>query len=87
MKWLNAHADEVMTSRLLIATWPTAKEIPETVIAIEFASAEEAAKFAKPLNEFLVNVLPTPAPEPSPQSSAKNQSHENPIFICNRQDL
>ena len=66
VKWLNAHADELMTSRLLFATWPTNKNLPDSIIAVEFASAEEAAKFATPLNEFLPTVLPTPAPDPSP---------------------
>src|ERR1044072_10050806 len=36
MKWLNAHADELMTSRLLVATWPMSEKVPEVVIAIEF---------------------------------------------------
>src|ERR1051325_2024742 len=62
VKWLNAHADEVMTSRLLVATWPRSNELPNTIVAIEFASPEEAAKFAKPLNEVLPTVLP-PTPE------------------------
>ena len=31
VKWLNAHAEEVMTSRLLLATWPHAKELPEMI--------------------------------------------------------
>src|SRR5215218_3343260 len=35
VKWLNAHADEVMTSRLLVAAWPRAQDIPDTIIAIE----------------------------------------------------
>src|SRR5215213_283298 len=47
VKWLNAHAEEMMTSRLLLATWPSdsGKKLPDTVVAIEFASAEEATKF------------------------------------------
>ena len=73
VKWLNAHADEVMTSRLLVATWPTAKQVPETIVAIEFASAEEAAKFAIPLNEFLPTVLPTPEP-PEKAKKASNEA-------------
>jgi hypothetical protein len=66
VKWLQAHADEVMTSRLLFAGWPTvgAKQAPQTLIAIEFASAEEATKFAATLVEFLPTVLPKPEPEP-----------------------
>lgn len=58
VQWLNAHAEEVMTSRLLVAGWPTAGDVPSTIVAIEFASPEEAAKFVKPLNEMLPTVLP-----------------------------
>lgn len=58
VNWLNANADELMTSRLLVATWASGKDVPEAIIAIEFASPEEAAKFAKPLNEFLPTILP-----------------------------
>src|SRR5829696_2344625 len=68
VKWLNAHADEVMTSRLLVAAWPRAKELPDAIVAIEFASPEEAAKFAKPLNEVLPTILP-PVPDNSPEQS------------------
>src|SRR5215207_7151621 len=48
VRWLKAHAEEVMTSRLLLATWPNgaAKNLPEAMVAIEFASAEEATKFS-----------------------------------------
>ena len=67
VRWMNTHADELMTSRLLVATWPTAKDVPEAIIAIEFGSPEEAAKFAKPLNEFLSKVLPPTAPQASPE--------------------
>ena len=72
VKWLNAHSEEVMTSRLLVAAWPTVhapKQAPQTLIAIEFASAEEATKFAGTLNEFLPTIMPTPSPEPSPKSA------------------
>jgi hypothetical protein len=71
VKWLDAHSEEVMTSRLLVAAWPTAnaKQAPQTLIAIEFASAEEATKFAGTLNEFLPTIMPTPTPEPSPKSA------------------
>jgi hypothetical protein len=80
VKWLNAHADEVMTSRLLVATWPTKKEVPETIIAVEFASVEEATKFVTPLNEFLPTVLP---PEPStegPSDKSKPAAPPKPAF-------
>ena len=73
VKWLNAHAEEVMTSRLLIATWPNAnsKHLPDGLVAIEFASAEEATKFTVSLNEFLPSVLPAVAPESSLEKSVR----------------
>jgi len=80
VKWLNAHAEDVMTSRLLLATWPTvnAKQAPQTLIAIEFASVDEATKFAETLNEFLPTVMPTPAPEASPKSAEAPNVNEKP---------
>ena len=75
VKWLNAHADEVMTSRLLVAMWPRVKDLPDAIVAIEFASAEEAAKFAKPLNEVLPSILP-PAPESTPGQADKPPTPE-----------
>ena len=74
VKWLNAHAEEVMTSRLLVATWPnqSSKDLPDALIAIEFASAEEATKFSATLNEFLPTILPAPGPVPAPEPSAEN---------------
>ncbi|HYV12439.1 MAG TPA: hypothetical protein VE980_16185, partial [Pyrinomonadaceae bacterium] len=72
VKFLNTHAEEVMTSRLLVATWTTntAKDLPEALIAIEFASAEEATKFSASLNAFLPKVLPPSLTEP-PDKSVK----------------
>jgi hypothetical protein len=66
LTWLNAHADELMTSRLLVATWSATKNVPEAVIAIEFESAEEATKFAGPLNQFLPTILSSKVVEPGP---------------------
>jgi hypothetical protein len=81
VKWLKAHAEEVMTSRLLVATWPgkAAKDVPPTVIAIEFASAEEATKFSTSLNQFLPTVMPSvPAPEPSAENSRGADAADKP---------
>jgi hypothetical protein len=78
VKWLNAHADEVMTSRMLIATWPAGKDVPGVVIAIEFASAEEATKFAGPLNEFLPKVIPaSPVEPPETAGEAMTQTKDS----------
>ena len=71
VKWLNAHADELMTSRLLVATWAADKTFPEAVVAIEFASAEEAAKFEASLNSVLKKVLP-PSAQVDPDSKGEN---------------
>jgi hypothetical protein len=76
VKWLNEHADEVMTSRLLVATWPRASEVPEAIIAIEFASSEEATKFAKPLNQVLPTILP-PVIDNAPPEPGKPLTPEN----------
>jgi len=71
VKWLNTHAEDLMSSRLLVATWPTSKNVPETLVAIEFASAEDAAKFATKLNQMLPAVLP-PVPAPTPEGQPLN---------------
>ncbi|HEU4933218.1 MAG TPA: MAP7 domain-containing protein, partial [Pyrinomonadaceae bacterium] len=80
VKWLDAHAEEVMTSRLLVAIGPTvnAKQAPQSLIAIEFATAEEATKFAGTLNEFLPTIMPPPAPEPSPKQAEGANANEKP---------
>ena len=75
VKWLNAHSEQLLNSRLLIAAWPMNKTVPETIVAVEFASAEEATKFVTPLNEFLPTILQSPTPEPSPKT--KNESDKS----------
>ena len=73
VQWLNAHSEELMTSRLFVATWPTNSNVPDVMIAVEFASAEEAAKFANPLNEFLPTIL-----DPHTPPKAATQSNNAP---------
>jgi hypothetical protein len=75
VKWINAHADQVMSSRMFLAAWTINKNLPDTLVVIEFASAEDAAKFVTPLNEFLPTVLPTPLPEPSAKTPPKPEFH------------
>jgi hypothetical protein len=81
VKWLNTHSEEVMTSRLLLAAWPTvnAKQAPQTLIAIEFATAEDATKFAGTLNDFLPTIVPpAPTPEPSPKPAEATNTADKP---------
>ena len=77
VRWLHANADELMTSRLLVATWVIDKNLPEAIVAIEFASAEEAAKFASGLNTVLTRVLP-PTAQPSPESEGEKAKAAGP---------
>jgi hypothetical protein len=66
VKWLNAHADILAGSRMLVAGWPTRPKLPSVLVAIEFSSAEEAKKFYPELRDFLPTLLPTPTPTPAP---------------------
>lgn len=77
VRWLNSHADELMTSRLMFAAWPSRAKLPQTLFVIEFPSVEEAQKFEPQLKEFLPKFLPTPTAESSPSSSpGKNEPGE-----------
>jgi hypothetical protein len=62
VKWLNAHADLLAGSRMLVAGWPSKSNLPKVLIAIEFSSSEEAKKFYPELRGFLPTLLPTPTP-------------------------
>ena len=73
VNWLKAHAEQLTTSRLLVAAWPTFKDVPDVVVAIEFASPEEAAKFEKPLDNLMPTLLPPTTPPTSPESDKKPQ--------------
>ena len=79
VKWLNLHADDVMSSRMLIATWSSAQGLPETVIAIEFGSPAEAIKFQQQLTNFLPRVIPPPASN-APAEPAKPATAEPPPY-------
>src|ERR1051325_1977357 len=69
VKWINAHAEQVMSSRMFVAAWPMDKSLPDTLVVIEFASAEDAAKFATPLNEFLPTIVPSEQPDPAAKNA------------------
>jgi hypothetical protein len=69
VKWLNAHADVLASSRMMVAGWPTRPKLPTILIAIEFSSAEEAQKFEPELRGFMPTLVPTPTPVLSPQTT------------------
>ena len=66
VKWLNARSDPLLTSRLMFGLWPSRPKLPQTLVAIEFASAEDAQKFEPQLRDFLPKLLPAPSPASSP---------------------
>lgn len=72
-KWLNSHADSLMTSRLMFAGWPSRPNLPQVLFVLEFSSQEEAQKFEPQIKAFLPQVLPTPVPSPG-AGSGKNES-------------
>jgi hypothetical protein len=79
VKFLRDNAEPLAASRMMIATWPVRSDIPSTMVALEFASAYEAAKFAPKLETFLPTVLPPvpvaePTPESSPQAEEKTEA-------------
>jgi hypothetical protein len=79
VKFLRDNAEPLAASRLMIATWPARSDIPSTMAALEFASADEAAKFAPKLETFLPTVLPpVPVDQPTPESSPEAEVKTEP---------
>ena len=75
VKFLRDNAEPLASSRMMFATWPARSDIPSTMAALEFASADEAAKFAPRLETFLPTVLPpVPVDEPMPESSPRTET-------------
>ena len=72
VKWLNLEADDLMSSRLMVAAMPSRPKLPQFLFVIEFASAEDAQKFEPKLKRFLPELLPPPpaaSPEPAKPST------------------
>jgi hypothetical protein len=77
IKFLKTNAEALANSRLLFATWPARTGVPDAFVAIEFPTAEDAAKFAPRLETFLPGILPpvpvaTPEEKPAAQSTTKD---------------
>jgi hypothetical protein len=83
IKWLTNHADALSTSRLMFATWPISKNVPDLLLAVEFASPEEATEFEQQLNQFLPKV--SPAPEPSPKEPPSKERKESKETQANQE--
>lgn len=75
LKWLEAHADGLAGSRMLVASWPKQTKLPAVLMAIEFSSPEEAQKFEPELRRLMPILAPTPVPTPAPSTvQASNSS-------------
>jgi hypothetical protein len=70
--FLKKNSEALATSRLMFATWPARTDVPTTFVAIEFATPEEAAKFAPKLETFLPTVMPPVAPPPEEKKEAQS---------------
>lgn len=66
IKFLKTNAEALANSRLLFATWPARTGIPDAFVAIDFPTAEDAARFAPKLETFLPGILP-PVPVATPE--------------------
>jgi len=87
VKWLNAHADVLAGSRMMVAGWSSRPDLPNVVIAIEFASPEEAKKFYPELRDFLPKLLPTPTPAPSPTPTSVPAAHGAAVVSASQSEL
>ena len=80
ISFLKKNSEALLLSRMLFAGWPARTDLPTVFVAIEFATVEDAAKFAPKLETFLPTVLPpvTPSPEPTPAAPATEPGAGSP---------
>ncbi len=87
LKFLKDNSEQLATSRLMVANWPTRTDIPTMFAALEFASPEEAAKFTPKLETFLPTVIPpvpvveepTETPTPSTNQTAHAETRTGAV--------
>ena len=90
IKFLNSNADTLATSRMLFAAMPARSGLPQTIVAIELPSAEEAQKFEPKVQKLLPILFPTPTPTPTPSPtptpaaspSTKNAGDKQPTIVA-----
>ena len=78
LSWLNSQSDSLSGSRMMVASWSVRPNVPSVLIALEFASPEEAQKFEPRLQNFLPKLLPSPTPSPTPAPNASPTSETSP---------
>ncbi|HEV2879812.1 MAG TPA: DUF3352 domain-containing protein [Pyrinomonadaceae bacterium] len=67
--FIKSHADALMTSRLMFASMPVRGGVPDTLLALEMPSVEEARKFVPELKQFVAAHI-APQPEAAPVLTA-----------------
>jgi hypothetical protein len=78
IKFLNANSEALATSPMLFAAFPTRTGLPQSVVAIELPSVEEAQKFEPKLQTLLPVIFPSPSPMPTP--SASPEGADKPVI-------
>ncbi|HKY30257.1 MAG TPA: DUF2950 family protein [Pyrinomonadaceae bacterium] len=73
VKWLNSQADDLMSSRLMLATAPTRPKLPQILFVIEFSSPEDAQKFEPKLKSVLPELVPPPPSEKRERTKTSNE--------------
>jgi hypothetical protein len=71
---------------MMVAGWPSHPNLPNVLVAIEFASAEDAKKFYPELRGFIPTLLPTPtsAATPLPADQRPVIASKNPAQTGDR---
>ena len=65
LKWLDAHAEALASSRMFVATWPGRPKVPSNLVAVDFSTSDEAKKFEAELKRFIPKLMPKPSPTPA----------------------
>ncbi|HLL15673.1 MAG TPA: DUF3352 domain-containing protein [Pyrinomonadaceae bacterium] len=74
-EFIKSHADALMTARLMFAAMPARAGVPETLLAVEMPSVEEARKFVPELKQFVAaNVAPPTKTAPTVTTSLRVES-------------
>ncbi|HZG50865.1 MAG TPA: hypothetical protein VEZ40_01905 [Pyrinomonadaceae bacterium] len=74
--FIESHADALLTARLMFATMPVRAGLPETLLALEMPSAEEARKFVPELRQFAAANIAPPKVAPATTTLTTNATLE-----------
>ncbi|HEX8456892.1 MAG TPA: hypothetical protein VF656_06330 [Pyrinomonadaceae bacterium] len=75
-EFIRSHVEALTTARAMFATMPVRAGLPETLLAVEMPSVEEARKFVPELRQFIATVIqpPTPAGGATSASTTKTSA-------------